>query len=151
MKRKFMKSREVKSFLSALISQYGSFPDLFNSSAFAAGREKVYLVNRSVGAVDIEQLQINSVGLYIAEFKNTQVRLSIEGSQLIGPVAQKNVCEVSEEQAKDWLEGRDIEVEGNFDGFVILKCGPDYLGSGKVRDGTVFNYVPKIRQVADLH
>lgn len=151
MKRKFMNSKEVKVFLSALVSQYGAVPELFRSSAFASGRDKIYLVNKSINQVDLEQLNINSIGLYIAEFKNGQVRLPIEGAQLIGPVAEKNVCEISKSQVRDWLKGSDLKIEGDYEGFVIVKHKGDFLGSGKFRNGTIFNYVPKIRRVLDLH
>lgn len=151
MRRKILNSKEVKAFLSALSEQYGAFPDVFKKAAFAGGKEKVYLLSRGADNIDMSQLRINSLGLYVSEFKNGQVRLSIEGAQLVGPAALKNLHEISDEQVKDWLEGKDLQVEGDYDGFVILKNKGDFFGSGKYRDGVIFNYVPKARRVLDLH
>ncbi len=150
--REFMRSREVKEFLSSIKSQYGAVPSFFETAVFLiSGREKIYLITRSVDQFPLDQINLNSAGLYIAELKNGQIRLSIEGAQLIGPFASKNICEVQENKAKDWLQGKDIEVEGSFDGFVIIKQGNDFLGSGKFKDGVVFNYVPKTRRIFDVH
>ncbi|RMD57574.1 hypothetical protein D6825_03675 [Candidatus Woesearchaeota archaeon] len=151
MKREFLRSREVKEFSRMVFEQWGAVPELFDKVVFVKSKDKIYIVNRDIERLDLGQLRINSYGIYIAELKNTQVRLSIEGSQLVGPVATKNIHEISESQLKDWLRGLDLSVDGNYDGFVILKCNGDFVGSGKFRDGVVFNYVPKARRLLDIH
>jgi len=150
MKQKFMTSKEVKVFLKQIEEQFGKVPDI-KKNAFVKSKERIYMVNRDVDKIDLDQLNINSVGLYIAEVKHGLLRLSIEGSQLIGPTATKNVLEISEEQLKEWFKGNDFKVEGEFEGFVILKYEKDYVGSGKYKEGKILNFVPKNRRLIEIH
>lgn len=151
MKAEFMPSRELKVFLQLVEKQYGKFPPLFSEVAFVHNKEKVFIVTRDLDKINIKNIRINSLGLYIAEVKGEQLRLSIEGSQLIGPHATKNVFELSREQLQQWFKGEDIKVEGVFEGFVILKHGNDYVGSGKFKEGYILNFVPKARRLLEMH
>jgi NOL1/NOP2/fmu family ribosome biogenesis protein len=147
----YMASRELKAFFKLIEKQYGKVPELFENLAFIRGKEKIFAITRDIAAVDLKELRINSIGLYIAEVKNDQLRLSIEGAQLIGPSATKNVLELSTEQLKQWFQGQDIKAEGNYEGFVILKHGNDYIGSGKYKEGYILNFVPKARRLLEVH
>ncbi len=51
--------------------------------------------------------------------------LTIEGSQIIGPGAKKNVLEISSEDKKKWLKGLNLN---KIKDVVILKSEEDYLG-----------------------
>ena len=147
----FIPSRELKEFFKKIKQQYGKVPELFEKLAFVQGKEKIYAINRDLDKIKLDNLRINSIGLYIAEIKGGQLRLSIEGAQLIGPAAAKNVCQITEEQLKEWFKGQDLKIEGDYEGFVILKCGKDYVGSGKYREGLILNYVPKARRLLEVH
>jgi len=147
----YMPSRELKHFCKMIEEQYGKVPTLFDEVAFVRGKERIYAIHRDIDKIDVKNIRMNSIGLYIAEVKNGQLRLSIEGSQLIGPVATKNVCELSKEQLRKWFQGNDIETEGKYEGFVILKHGNDYVGSGKFKEGLILNFVPKARRLLEMH
>ena len=147
----YMGSRELKEFFKLIEKQYGKTPALFEKLAFIRGKERIFAISRDVELIDMKNLRVNSLGLYIAEVKNGQLRLSIEGAQLIGPDATKNVYELSEEQLKEWFKGNDIKIEGVYDGFVILKNGTDYVGSGKYKEGLIMNFVPKARRLLEMH
>ncbi len=147
----FMGSRELKHFFKQIEDLYGKVPELFEKVAFVQGKEKIYVITRDVEKIDMKKIRINSLGLYIAELKNGQLRLSIEGAQIIGPTATKNVCELNREQLKQWFQGQDLTVEGTYEGFVILKYENDYVGSGKYREGTILNFVPKARRLLEMH
>ena len=86
--------------------------------------------------------------MYFCDLENG-IRLSIEGSQIIGPKATKNVVEINDEQVKQWLKGEDLEIEdkNNYSGFVIIKNKNDFLGTGKIKDNKILNYVNKGRRV----
>ena len=146
-----MGSRELKEFFRLIEKQYGKVPEHFEKLAFIRGKENIYTITKDVGMIDMKNLRINSIGLYIAEVKNGQLRLSIEGAQLIGPTATKNVCELSEEQLKEWFKGNDLKMKGTYEGFVILKNGTDYVGSGKYKEGLIMNFVPKARRLQAMH
>ena len=94
----------------------------------------------------MEKLRINSLGLYFGQIRNG-LRLSIEASQIVGPAAKKNFVSLTEKQAREWFKGEDIEVKGDFSGFVIVKCNNDFLGTGRFKEGKVLNFVPKSRRL----
>ena len=89
--------------------------------------------------------------MYFCDLEN-EIRLSIEGSQIIGPKAAKNVVEINEEQTKEWLKGEDLEIDGksNYSGFVIIKHNADFLGTGKYKENKILNYVSKSRRISSF-
>jgi|TARA_B100001971_G_C18108034_1_gene492602 NOL1/NOP2/fmu family ribosome biogenesis protein len=109
---------------------------------------KIYVVNKSISKLDLGKLRINTVGMYFSEAKENEMRLSIEGSQIVGPKAKKNVLELDEHEVKEWMQGNDLEKEGNFPGFFIIKHKDDFLGCGKWRNDKVLNYIGKARRVS---
>ncbi|MBI4145985.1 hypothetical protein HY489_01460 [Candidatus Woesearchaeota archaeon] len=150
-KDRFMPSREVKVFLQLIEKQFGAVPKEFKELALAKAKDRVYAVTRDVDRIDLDRVRINSLGIYVAEVKDGVLRLSIEGSQLVGPVAKKNVAEVDSDQVRAWFKGEDILVSGLFDGFVIVKYGDDFVGSGRFSDGKIVNFVPKARRLLEMH
>ncbi len=107
---------------------------------------------KEVVADSVKELLVESLGLYLGTWLvNGELRLSIEGSQLLGPGATRNVLELGEEEFRRWVCGEDLEKETSLRGFVIIKHGADYCGCGKVvvderRGATIIhNYVPKAR------
>src|SRR3989338_7405418 len=79
---------------------------------------------------------------------NKGIRLSIEGSQIIGSKAAKNIIELNEGETKLWFKGVDLEKDcKDCSGFVILKHKGDFLGTGKCTNNKILNYVGKTRRV----
>lgn len=107
---------------------------------------KIFLISKDIDKIDLRKLRINELGLYIARF-DKELRLTIEGSQIFGKHANKNIYEINEEQAKLWLNGNDINCDKIFNGFVIIKYDNDFLGSGKWKDNKILNYIPKERRI----
>ncbi len=102
--------------------------------------------------IDVRNLR---KGLYFGAVDGKGIRLSIEGSFIIGKLARRKVVEVDETKAIRWLRGEDIEVdieEGSAGEYWIVKWGEYYLGSGLmvIRDGKRFvrNFVPKDRRLS---
>ena len=108
---------------------------------------KIFIIKKEFANLDIDHLKVNSLGLYIGELKDNTFRLSIEGSQLIGPLAKKNTIELSREELKEWLKGTDIDYTGECEGFVLVRYGDEFAGSGRIKDGKILNFVPKIRRL----
>ena len=113
-------------------------------------KNRIFVVNRGISNIDLSKLRINSIGMYFCDIEN-EIRLSIEGSQIIGPKSTKNVVEIDEEQAKKWLKGEDLEVKGDYSGFVILKNNDDFFGTGRFKEGKILNYVAKERRISAEH
>lgn len=86
-----------------------------------------------------------SSGVYFGRIEKDGLRLSIEGSFLVGRVAKKGVLEVDEDEAIRWLKGEDLE--RNFEGYCILKWGEYFLGCGKGNGKIIKNFVPKERRL----
>ncbi|HDG64084.1 MAG TPA: hypothetical protein ENG72_01790 [Thermococcus sp.] len=131
-------SKKVKEML---IEQYGYAPDLiFEVKA-----------NRRIFAYKecpFNPRVYTEKGLYFGKIESDGIRLTIEGAFLVGPKAKRNIIEVSEDEAIQWLAGEDLKIKTPIKGWVILKWGKYYLGCGKARDGIIRNYVPKERRIA---
>ena len=145
---KILNKKEIKEILKQIEEQWGADLDL-EYGFIQNNKTKISIINRDIGSIDLEKLRINSIGMYFCELERG-IRLSIEGSQLVGPKATKNVLEVSKEDAKLWLLGEDLPSDGEFEGFVIIKSEDDYFGSGKSSKGKILNYVGKERRISAL-
>ncbi len=107
----FMKAKEVKDLLGRIEKHWGcELKNFYKKYIFVRSeKDRIYLANKEVMHMDFAKLRVNSIGLYFAQVKEDQFRLSVEGSQMIGKIATKNVVEVSQEQAKQWFRGEDVE------------------------------------------
>ena len=152
---KGLSTKEVKNILSILKEGYG-YEGKLDYHFFINEKEKVFIINKAFDQRMIGMMRINSLGLYFAQYKDNHLRLSVEGSFLIGKWAS-NVITINDAQLKDWIEGRTItltaeerEYAKNFTyDFVIIKHGEDYFGSGKLSKDKleILNYFPKARRI----
>jgi len=143
---KVLERKDKKRFLELLNKQFG-FKEKLDYTFLINNKNKIFIVNKDIVNIDLNRIRINSAGLYIAELSNNEVRLSIEGSQLIGPRSKKNLIELDEKQAREWLKGKDIKTKTKEKGFVILKHNKDFIGCGKIKENTILNFIPKIRRL----
>ncbi len=149
---RILNSKQAKEVLSLIESQWGAdVSRLREKYAFLINsRNRLFVITRDVANIDFSALHINSMGLYFGELFNGVLRLTIEGSQIIGPSAGKNVVELSSEEMKSWLRGNDISKScSDCSGFVIVKRESDFLGSGRYSNGVIKNFVPKTRRIRD--
>ncbi len=146
-KWKVLNSRETKALLSMAGQQWGS--ELALGSGFLEGRDgDIFLISRGIEQLDIENLHVDSLGLYFGQLRNDELRLSIEGSQLVGKTATRNVLEINDEQLKQWLGGNSLELQPEgCSGYVIVKHNSDFLGCGKCKGSLILNFVPKARRI----
>jgi len=146
-KLKILNKKEAKKILSMLEKQWG-FKEKPDYAFLETEKGKIYIANKEIFNLDLSKIKINSVGMYFAEAR-AGIRLSIEGSQIVGKKATKNVVELNDKEAKQWLMGIDIDKKADAEDFVILKHGDDFLGSGKAtKEGKILNFVPKVRRIA---
>ena len=110
-------------------------------------KDKIYLINKEFANINLDQLRINNLGLYFGTISKGNLRLSIEGSQLVGPKATKNILELNDKQVKEWLKGEDVNIESELTGFLIIKNNKDYLGCGKIIENKLLNFIPKGRRI----
>lgn len=141
-----LSTRDLKPLLAIARKQWGAEID-FPWAWYQSTKNDLFVVSKDITKIDARKLRINSVGLYLGEIKHSELRLSIEGSQLIGPHATKNVVELDAKELREWLRGEDLVKEVAAEGFVIMKSGTDFVGTGKVKEGKILNFVPKARRL----
>ncbi len=144
---KILNRKEIKEIFSKIKEQYG-IEDIELEYVFLRNNEdKIFIANRDIGRIDFNKIKINNIGLYFCAIENDEVRLTVEGTQIIGKQATKNVVELNSEQVKEWFKGNDIELIKEINGFVILKYNNDFLGSGKYKNNKIINFLPKERRI----
>lgn len=141
-----LNSKEKKNILKHLKDQFGC--DLDEDYVFFINpKNRIFVLSGDFSKIDSGSLRINSLGLYFGELYNEELRLSLDGAQLIGRYAKRNIIEVDDEQAGRWMKGEDFEIDSELNGFVIVKNNSDFLGCGKVSGRKLYNYVPKERRI----
>ena len=143
---KILNKKETKRILELIKNQWG-FEGELDYVFLMSTKNKIYLINKDIANIDTGKIRINSLGLYFAESKTHDIRLSIEGSQIIGQKATKNIIELDQAQARNWIKGNDLEMNSEVHGFAIMKHGKDFLGCGRVSGDKVLNFVPKARRL----
>jgi NOL1/NOP2/fmu family ribosome biogenesis protein len=151
-----LNAKERKKLVAQLDSQFGCGTDALKEFALLHNEKsgRLYVANPELLELDLEKIRIDAMGLYIGTLlANGEVRLSIEGSQLLGPKSTTNILEFSKAEFLRWIRGEVIEKDTDLKGFVIIKSNGDYCGCGKpVRDEktdviSIHNYIPKTRYV----
>lgn len=144
---KILNGREIRKIYELIENQWGAKVRL-DCGFLQNNKDRIFIVGRDISKIDISKLRLNSIGMYFCEYGKVGIRLSIEGSQIIGPKALKNVIELDEEETKKWFKGEDLEKDcKGCTGFAILKHKNDFLGSGKCAGSRILNYIAKARRV----
>lgn len=138
--------RQVKDILKLIKNRFGASVDL-DYAFLQNDKGKIYIINSDISKIDLEKVRMNSLGLYFGEVHDNMIRLSIEGSGLVGPYARKNVIELSDSDSKRWLSGQDLDVSDLENGYYLIRNKKDFYGCGKVKDNKLFNYVSKSRRI----
>jgi NOL1/NOP2/fmu family ribosome biogenesis protein len=142
-----LNTRAVKEIKDIIMKQWECEPELDYAFLRSGKEDNVFIVNKDAAKLELSNLRIDSIGLYLGQMCEDGLRLSIEGSQIIGPFAKKNIIELNREQTEEWFKGHDIQLNTECTGYVILKYQSDYLGCGKAgKNNKIVNYVPKVRR-----
>ena len=142
--REYRSDNEVRSVLEAQVLQLQD-----ENSKIAEDVE--YYSNTDNLEKELEKLSrithIEGIGLYIARQENDEIRLSIEGSQLLSSQITKNIFELNELQLKQWMQGADLQIQNQERGIFIISYNNDFLGSGKLSEQKISNFIPKGRRI----
>jgi len=119
------------------------------------GQEKVFLYTGALGPKEIKKLEedviIERVGAYFAKIVidggEEKIRLSIEGTHILKDQIKKNIFLLTSKQAEDWMKGQQLDIVSGKFGFLIMKYGADFLGTGKASKEKIGNYIPKSRRL----
>ncbi len=155
---KELSRKEAKTILLKIAEQFGieDIEYFLKRYIFFSNKSgKIYILSKETSSiVKDKDLPISHFGLYIASVEKSGVRLSIEGSQLFGSFARKNIVEISRSSATLWMAGFDINISAknsSYQGFVLIKCKNSFLGCGYLKSGKILNYIPKHRRINISH
>ncbi|MDD5178087.1 MAG: hypothetical protein PHT54_02295 [Candidatus Nanoarchaeia archaeon] len=146
MERQFFNSKEKRNFINQIKEQYGINELNLDYVFMKDQKDKVYIISNKLKEINQKDFNISSYGLYFARDIG-EIRLSVEGSQIIGEYAKKNIIELDESLLKKWMQGLDITMDSDQEGFVLIKHKNNFYGCGKYKNGIILNYVPKERRV----
>jgi len=119
------------------------------------GKEKVFLFSGSFNVKQIKKLEssvpIERIGAYFAKIdeRTKDIRLSIEGSQILGDQVKKNIFEIPDDLVENWMKGQELNIKTGKRSFLIMKHGNDFLGSGKASEEKIGNFIPKNRRLRE--
>jgi len=142
-----LNSKDKKHFLQIIKDIYG-ITELLEFVYFKE-EDKLFVANKDLFDFGFDEYRVKSLGNYIGTFMKDGFRFSIEGSQLFGQLANKNIFEINEEERNLWILGETLNCDkSDFeDTYVLIKCGNDFIASGKIKDGKILNYISKNRKL----
>ena len=148
---KILNEKEKAEIESQLSEQFGigSVPGLI----IKRGEERLFLFSGSFSEKDIEHLEalvpIERIGVYFAKIIGNDIRLSIEGSQILKEQIKKNIFFLDSQQAEEWMKGHELPIKTGKHGFLIMKHRLDFLGTGKASEEKIGNFIPKNRRLRE--
>jgi NOL1/NOP2/fmu family ribosome biogenesis protein len=141
-----LNSREKRDVVKVLHDQFGGTPVF---GALLENRDgKIYVISEDLATIPLDKLRLEGMGMALGRRHADGLRLSIEGSQVVGPHATHHILEISSDQLDRWLAGESVDCEAD-DGFYLLKCGDDFVGSAKCKNHVLLNAVPKGRRLLE--
>jgi len=149
MQIEILKGKQIEGILE---KNYSSEFDLNEYTVFKINGDEIWLASKEFTNLDLNKLKINSIGLYFGRLKvEEKIALSIEGCQLIGRTAKRNIVEIDDENTVRFMEGFDVKIKEKTDceddNFVLIKYKNDFVGTGILRQNTVENILPKSRRL----
>jgi NOL1/NOP2/fmu family ribosome biogenesis protein len=151
-KMKVLGKDEVEAVENIVEKNYGARIDLKQFLVLKTFEEKIWLATKELVSLDLSKLPVNSVGMNFGKLKrNDKINLTIEGSQIVGVKATKNVVLLNEENAVKFMQGSDVkpqqEINCDYHNFAIVKSGEDILGSSLLTEEGIKNQLPKSRRI----
>ena len=149
-KLKFLSKSEKNELNKIFMESYGVRINTKDYEFFITSKEKIWVTTKKAKNIIRELPNPVYAGLMIGKLKSSRkIKLSVEGSQLIGNEANKNIIEIK--NCIDYIFGKNpiivkkISVENH--SFPIVKCDNYYLGSaGYVDENKVINLFPTGRR-----
>ena len=150
MQVKKMSDAEKKELEIIIEKNYGAKIDFSNFDCYINKRNEIYLVSKFIDEKLAEMASY--FGLYFGKLKrNQKIQLSVEGSQIVGKRATKNIAIVDDENICRFVEGlecRWIELLNcEINNFVLIKNGNDFFGVGVLRENKIDSLIPKARRI----
>jgi NOL1/NOP2/fmu family ribosome biogenesis protein len=143
--------KEIEEIEEIVKRNYGVEVNLKKILVLEGKEKKIRISNKNVLKLNLEKLGIDSIGLYFGKIKrNKKIHLSVEGSQMIGKNAVKNIVCLSKKNTEKFLKGENVkpqeEINCEYYNFVIVKFKKNILGSSLLVEEKLKNLLPKSRR-----
>lgn len=146
-----LSNQETQEILKKLNEQFGV--QKIPGKLIKIGNEKIFLFNGDFSDGQIKNLEkitfIERAGIYFGKIFDLteEIRLSIEGTQILKNQITKNIFEIKKEQLENWMQGQELNIQTGLKGIIIIKHKEDYLGCGKASENKIGNFIPKSRRL----
>jgi len=141
---------DVKEIERIVEKNYGAKIDLSKYNAYINKEGKIFLSSKGI---EKKLIEISTrIGIYFGKIKrNEKIQLSVEGSQIVGKNATKNVAILDEKNIYKFMEGLSVVpaklLKCEEHNFVIVSNGKDFFGSGIYSNGEIRSMVSKGRRI----
>ena len=147
---KILNTREKKDLFKEINEQYGIEKSILDKYEYLERSDKIWLTTRCALSKDLSDLKMEGIGMLFAR-RSATLKLTTNAIQLFGKHATKNILELDNADAQNYLRGLDLENissrEKFISSYVIVKFGNDYLGCAIYKDNRVKNQLPKQRRI----
>ena len=150
---KILNKKQKQGIIEKLNEQFGIKE--ISGKIIMMGKEKLFLFSGNFTDREIKKLEkltvIERIGVYFAKVDEptSKLRLSIEGSQILKDQIKKNIFDLNEKEAEEWMKGHELLIKTGKKDFLIIKYKEDYLGSGKASEEKIGNFIPKNRRLRE--
>ena len=115
------------------------------------GEERLFFFTGEIDEDEIRKIEeiapIEKIGVYFAKIINDDIKLTIEGTQILKNQISEGIFEINDEQAEEWMMGRELNIKTGLKGFIVIKNNDDFLGCGKASENKITNFIPKSRRL----
>ncbi|MEK6886064.1 MAG: hypothetical protein AABX17_03800 [Nanoarchaeota archaeon] len=124
-----------------------------------SGKEKIRGYSGGLSVDEIIKLNneigIELLGLYLFHDYHDNLRFSFDAISALKDQITKNILELDDKQAEEFLKGRDINLtkedqekwKNETKGFKVMRNKGEFIGTGKLIADRIVNYMPKERRL----
>jgi NOL1/NOP2/fmu family ribosome biogenesis protein len=150
MQVKKMSEEEVEGLKRIIEKNYGCNIDFSSYDFYVTKRNEVFIAIKNLEEELIKKASY--FGFYFGKLKrNEKIQLSVEGSQIVGKIASKNIAILNDENISRFMESLECKWENlincETNNFVLIKHGEDFFGCGILRENKIESLIPKARRI----
>jgi len=133
---------------------YGINHKALKEYEFMKKKDDLWLVSKKATTLipfERQGLKVNTIGFRAMRnsFTNTP-KITTNFAQFLGSKIKKNIRELTENELEIYIHGHDIDANGEFIGYCVLKYGKNVIGVGLYKDNIIKNQIPKGRSLKNL-
>jgi len=145
-------NRDKKKIQKQLNQQFGiiKIPNLL----IQFGQEKYHIFSGNLSKEELSlldrTLNIENAGLNCIKKQGQEFSLTLDSLTLFKLQITKNIIELTENQTKQWLSGKDLNIQ-TISGWKVLKYKNELIGCAKSTNNILTNSIPKERRIEELN